>query len=223
MNARTTFSIVLILLGIGFLLDSFEYMEFSQTISDWWPLLIIALGISHLARKKPPVFTGLLIIGVGILLLADNLNYITGGFWDAFWPLLLVIFGISVLLPGGRFLCKHNHHHTDGDLNTTTIFSGQHKKINDRNFKGGNVSALFGGAEIDLTEAELSSEGAVLNLNAAFGSIEVFIPTHWHVKISGTPIFGGFEDKTKQDKPSDDSRILNINYNVIFGGIEIRN
>src|SRR3972149_2517929 len=113
MNSRITISVVLILLGIGFLLDSFNYVQFSQTVSDWWPLLIIIFGINHISRKNPPIFSGLLIIGIGVLILADRLNYLSGGFWDAFWPLLLVIIGISILLPGGRHCCKHKHTATD--------------------------------------------------------------------------------------------------------------
>jgi predicted membrane protein len=223
MNGRIIFASVLILLGIGFLLDSFNFMPFSVSVSMWWPLIIVAFGIAHISKKNPPIFSGLLIIGIGLILQAEKLNIISQGFWAAFLPLLLVIFGISILLPGRRCFTKHVHHETSGEMNINSFFSGQNKRIDDKNFTGGNISAMFGGAEIDLMNCELSENGAVLNINAAFGGIEVSIPNTWKVKISGLPIFGGFEDKTVQVESNETSKILYINYNAIFGGIELNN
>lgn len=225
MNARNVFALAMVLLGVGFLLDSLEYMEFSQTVSDWWPLLIILLGLIHISRKNPPVFSGLLIIGIGVLLLADRLGYLSGGFWSAFWPLLIVILGLSMLFPAKGCYKKHKFTQakTDGDLNLTTLFSGQSKKIDDKNFKGGNIAATFGAIELDLTDAELAPEGALINLNATFGGLEISVPRHWKIEFSGTPVFGSFEDKTSQNQPDENTRTLTINYNVIFGGIEVNN
>ncbi|MFH1050105.1 MAG: DUF5668 domain-containing protein [bacterium] len=223
MTARNVFAFALVLLGVGFLLDSFEYMEFSQTVSDWWPLLIVLLGIAHISRKNPPIFSGLIIISVGVLLLADRLGYLNGGFWSAFWPLLIIIIGLSMLFPVRKYFSRNNQIHSDGDLNLTTLFSGQSKKVDDKNFKGGNITATFGAIELDLTDAELSPEGAVLNINASFGGLEISVPRKWRLVFSGTPIFGGFEDKTKQDAPNENTKTLYINYNVIFGGFEVNN
>jgi predicted membrane protein len=225
MNARNVFALALILLGVGFLLDTLEYMEFSQTISDWWPLLIILLGIVHISRKNPPIFSGLLIIGIGVLLLAERLEYINVGFWSAFWPLLIVIIGLSMLFPAKACFKKNKftQAQTDGDLNLTTLFSGQTKKVDDKNFKGGNIAATFGAIELDLTDAELAPEGAVLNVNATFGGLELSVPRHWKLEFNGTPVFGGFEDKTRQNQPDANTKTLFINFNVMFGGIEVNN
>jgi len=225
MNARTVFALAMVLLGVGFLLDSFEYLEFSQAVSDWWPLLIILLGITHISRKNPPIFSGLLIIGVGVLLLADQLGYLQYGFWSAFWPLMIVIIGLSMLFPVRKYFDGKFQHqlHSDGDMNLPTLFSGQSKKVEDKNFKGGNISATFGAVELDLTESELAPEGAILNINATFGGLELSVPRHWKIVFSGTPVFGGFEDKTRQNPSDENTRTLTINYNVIFGGIEVNN
>ncbi len=225
MNARNVFAIALVLIGVGFLLDSFEYMEFSQAISEWWPLSIILLGIAHISRKNPPIFSGLLIIGVGVLLLADQLGYLSGGFWSAFWPLAIVIIGISMLFPCKKYFSKHTftQSHSDGDMNLTALFGGQSKKVDDKNFKGGNISATFGAIELDLTGSELSSEGAVLNINTTFGGVELKVPRHWKLVFSGTPVFGALDDKTHQNPSVEGSITIYINYNVIFGGIEVKN
>jgi predicted membrane protein len=222
MSSRNIFAVLLILIGIGFLLDSFEYMEFSYTISKWWPLIIIAFGIIHISKKNPPILSGLIIIVIGIILQADKLELISGGFWGAFWPLLLIIIGISIIYPGKKFIHKTHTIKGNNDFDITAFFSGQNKNIDLKNFKSGTISAYFGSAEIDLTKTEISPDDAVLNINTAFGGIELRVPKNWRLSFSGSPIFGGFDDKTSQDV-IDDSPTLFINYNVSFGGIEIKN
>lgn len=226
MNSKMIFGLLLILIGGGFLLDTFQYITFSDTITMWWPLLIVLFGIAHISKKNPPIFSGLIIIGIGLILQADKLGYIKGDFWDAFWPLILIILGISILLPGRKcpmMKNKNTYQETKGDLNINTMFSGQHKNIDDKNFKGGSISAMFAGIEIDMSNCELSEEGAILNLNVAFGGVEISVPNNWNIKISGTPFLGGFEDDTHQIESIDSSKTLIINYSVMFGGIELNN
>jgi hypothetical protein len=44
------------------------------------------------------MFFGLLIILIGALLLLNNWGLLEGGFWGWFWPLLLVVIGLSIIL-----------------------------------------------------------------------------------------------------------------------------
>jgi hypothetical protein len=44
------------------------------------------------------MFIGLLIALIGALILLRNLDVIQGDFWDWFWPLLLVLIGLSIIL-----------------------------------------------------------------------------------------------------------------------------
>ena len=44
------------------------------------------------------MFVGLLITLIGALILLRNLDVIHGDFWDWFWPLLLVLVGLSIIV-----------------------------------------------------------------------------------------------------------------------------
>jgi len=44
------------------------------------------------------MFIGLLITLIGALILLRNLDVIQGDFWDWFWPLLLVLIGLFIIL-----------------------------------------------------------------------------------------------------------------------------
>lgn len=48
------------------------------------------------------MFWGTIIIVIGMIMLLKNLGIITTGVWSVLWPLLLIIFGISLLTKKGR-------------------------------------------------------------------------------------------------------------------------
>ena len=98
----------------------------------------------------------------------------------------------------------------------------QSKNINSKNFKGGAISTLFGGAEIDLRNSELDEGGAVVDVSTIFGGTEIRIPESWPLDIRSTAIFGGVENKTSNEVKKKGKRLV-IKSSTIFGGIEIKN
>ena len=222
MGSRYIFGISLVILGFLFFLDQLGVWSFGWIISTWWPIIIIIIGISHLASSNKSFFTGIVIIAIGVLLQADQLDYLPGGFWSSIWPLILILIGIWILTV--KHQRSKRHPSNSEDVNILAMFSGASQIINSDNFKGGTIGAYFGGVELDLRNSKLASEGGFLELTAAFGGIEIRLPYDWKVFVTGTPIFGGMENKTRQEFPEGEVRpILKINYLATFGGIEIKN
>jgi hypothetical protein len=62
---------------------------------------------------------------------------------------------------------------------------------------------------------------AVLNVFALLGGITIKCPPDWTVVLNGTPILGGFEERTL--RPQDASKRLVITGYAILGGVEVRN
>ena len=58
--------------------------------------------------------------------------------------------------------------------------------------------ALFGGVELDMRHAKISTEGCKIHATALFGGVEIIVPDDWNVIITGTPIFGGIENKSRR-------------------------
>jgi predicted membrane protein len=222
MNSRYIFAAILVILGVGLILDQNYVWDFGWIISTWWPLIIIAIGINHLASTNKSIYTGIIILVIGLLLQASELDYLPGGFWGTFWPLLLILAGLWVLRPK-RFKLAKNISDMD-KVDYFTVFGGSNQRVISENFKGGSALAVFGGMEIDLREAKISSEGAVLDLTAVFGGIEVSVPEAWNVITKGLPIFGAAENKTHPIiRENEIAPVLKINYFAMFGGIEINN
>jgi len=107
-------------------------------------------------------------------------------------------------------------------IDSTSIFGGVKKNIISKNFKGGDITNIMGGSEIDLTQADI--HGTVrIDLTQVFGGTKLIVPSNWQVKAQMAAIFGGVEDKRSiQNTALDPNKILLLDGTSIFGGIEIR-
>lgn len=106
-------------------------------------------------------------------------------------------------------------------LDTAAVFGGIKKSVYSKNFRGGKVTCVFGGGEINLSQADFTGT-AVLELNAIFGGCTLVIPSNWQLKINTTPFFGGIDDKRQQPNVISYDKTLIITGGVVFGGVEIK-
>lgn len=108
-------------------------------------------------------------------------------------------------------------------IDSVNVFGGSHQNIYSKKFKGGEVIAVFGGADLNLTQADF--EGTIrLDIVAIFGGVKIVIPPGWEVKSEVTAIFGGIDDKRSVGAAGSDPRkILIIEGVALFGGVDIRN
>ena len=213
--------------GTVFLLQNFGYLE-NIDVWDFWPVLLILLGLSHLAQPSGSrqAFSGVILVAIGGLFLLDNLNIIPYGFGD-FWPVILILVGIFIIK--GAVWPGIGKTATSSDfVNLSLILGGGGYKYNTKNFKGGKVSAIMGGGTIDLRGADIQEEGAILDTFAFWGGIEIKVPENWLVTVHGSPLLGGFENKAagpvngiaNADKGV---KKLLIKGTAIMGGVEVKN
>jgi len=107
-------------------------------------------------------------------------------------------------------------------IDTTSIFAGVHKKVVSKTFKGGDITTVLGGTEIDLTQADFT--GTVrLEVTQIMGGTKIIVPPHWEVRSEVTAVFAGFEDKRQQPAVTNPDKVLIINGTSILGGIELKN
>lgn len=229
MQGRTLIAILIILFGLGMLLDQTNAINFW----DWWPMFIVAAGVISISQPNRPMFFGISAILIGVVLQMSQFGWLPGGFWGTIWPIIIILIGVSLLhAPKAMRRTKnHSRSHKSGEtelsdeMNMTAFFTGINQRVQSEDFIGGSISVMFGGAEVDLREVKvLTKKPIAIDLSAMFGGIEIFVPNDWKIKISGTPIFGGMDDKTRQIfEPDGKHPIVYINYHVMFGGVEIKN
>jgi predicted membrane protein len=222
--------VAVIALGCLFLLENFGILDFDYTLQFWPVLLILAgsLKLTQAGDNRGRIVGGfLLAFGVAMILKSTGLLHIS---WRTLGPVLLIGVGLMVIfksshnrMPAQFFdkLSKQGEQAGDDSvISVTAILGGMERRITTTDFRGGEVTAIMGGCQLDLRHANMQGE-AVLNVFALCGGVEIKVPDDWTVSLQGTPLLGGFSEKTIPNK--DASKRLIIRGYAIMGGLEVRN
>ncbi|MFZ4563986.1 MAG: LiaF domain-containing protein, partial [Bacteroidales bacterium] len=147
-----------------------------------------------------------------------------------FWPVILIAIGVLILTkrlprrPWHNYGNQVSHQSVeDGYIHEENIFSGGKQRVMHQVFRGGQISCVFGGSELDLTQATLADGVSELEITTIFGGVTLIVPADWRIQLKMTSIMGGFSDKRSYVKESPDpSKVLVIKGSTIFGGGEIK-
>lgn len=225
-NSKTNNLIIgggLVFIGLVIL---FSRMNLLPDFPHWvvsWKTFLIALGLIFVLLKNK-LGAGLIMISVGVFFLLPDIFYLPN-FKRNFWPLILVAVGIAIMF---KHFFNAEPRTIESDsmdyINDLAMFGGGEKSITSKNFKGGKVSAVFGGSELDFHGCELATGTNIIDIFAIFGGTNLKVPANWNVKTDVTAIFGGFSDKRRTYPDEiDESKTLVIKGFVLFGGGELSN
>lgn len=216
-GVRNRLFVGLLLLALGgvFLTENLTNFEFDW--GDWWPAILIILGVVSLPSSR---WAGVVLVLVGAVFLVDGLDVIDVDIGD-FWPVALIAVGLWVLVGGWRRKERSGRAGESplDELDVSSVFGGAEQRVTSQQFRGGKVSATFGSAAIDLRGAGLAGGTATLHIEAVFGSAEVYVPADWAVNVQASGNFGGVE--VKRPQPSSPSATLTVTGSCTFGGITI--
>ena len=197
--------LIFILIGALFLI-SIIAPEFSIDFSYLIPLVLMASSLYYIIKGKKFTLANTTVLYLGTWFLLEELNIIKDPLDDAFFPILLIIIGIFIVI--------------DNLKNYYGIFSGLEERVTDSNFKGANIYSIFGGVDLDLRGLELK-EDITINAYSTFGATSIFVNDNFKVKFNSFSLFGGNQNKaitTDKKKVS----TLTINCISIFGGTEVK-
>lgn len=212
-----------------------------------WPIILILVGIYSGFKHNFRNNSWLIMIAVGVFFLVDK--FIPSlSLEPLFWPLVIIGLGVAFILrprkskwedfkkdtnynqwksvPGSSFQEPAGDTPANIDSNdflvARSVFSGIKRNVVTKNFQGGNVSCIFGGAEFNLTQVDFTGQ-VVLKLEMIFGGSKFIIPSNWTVQNEIDGVFHGVEDKRKwhSDSGSNPAKILILRGSAVFGGIEI--
>ena len=249
LSDRSVIGLLLVGLGIMFLIDTTgAWGRDISVVGTYWPALLIVWAVWSFIASGFVLRLWLVVVGgIGVIFLLSNLNV-----WalDAgqLWPVALVAVGLMMIFGrqmrrrgkrgGGRASQRSGESEPDratggetGDageppsqFRASHIFGGGKERVTSQAFQGGEVSAVFGGMEMDLRGAALAGGGAVLDATVVCGGIELKVPRDWIVNLQTTTLFGGVEDKRSPPSPSDNivTGELTITGMVLCGGIEVK-
>jgi predicted membrane protein len=214
---RIVTGLFVILLGVGALLDAMNVFHFWEHLGNWWPLLMIAGGILLFLANYRQYIGALALILIGIVLQLNTLEIISVNIWSLLWPVIIIAVGLSIVFNHAAKNRKSIH---TQDLDAVSAVFGGNDSINkSKDYKGGKVTAVFGGVTIDLRDAVIKKE-ATIEVLTICGGVELKVPKGWTVKHSVFPILGGVENKVHSDDPK--APVLYITGTLALGGVEIK-
>ena len=226
MNNKSNIFWGLVLIIIGIILGgrALNIFEFDIFFKGWWTLFIIVPCTIGLIKDKNK--TGSLIgiiIGVLLLLAArDVIDYSL--MWKLFIPIVIIIIGLSIIFTNVFFKSDEEIFKKLSDKigkdGLTAVFSGQDVKLDDQEFEGTSLTAIFGGINLDLRKS-IIKEDVIINATAVFGGVEIYLPEDVKVIVKSNSFLGGVDNKKKM---KDDKKLptVYINSSCAFGGIDIK-
>jgi predicted membrane protein len=206
-----------------------------------WPVGLIALGLAINLAHRFKSMPGFILMFVGAFnLLAQNVpdlhlrNYTL--------PIILILIGVFFMFrPKKAWRHRRNfgaHPNewrpgTEHDgyvvksegsdfIDSTCVLGGTKKIVVSKNFKGGDITCFMGGAEIDLSQADIQST-AMIDVTMIFGGCKLIVPANWEIKSEISVVFGGLDDKRVLNAANiTPGKVLILEGTAVFGGIEIR-
>jgi predicted membrane protein len=216
--------------------------ELGADLPHWlfsWKTFLIALGlfigVKHQFRRMSWIV--LMLIG-GAFLLEDF--YPEMHIKHILFPAFIILFGLMMIFkPRGRnrnrrwerWNNRHGYNNCYGNVNPssedyiacTTIFGSEKKNIISKEFKGGDMTVIFGSTELNLTQADFTGT-ATLEMTHVFAGTKLIIPSNWEVKSEIVSVMGSVEDKRQmqQNTNNDSTKKLILKGTTFCGGIDIK-
>jgi len=213
-----------LLLTVGALLfaqnlDLFEVRQYWR----YWPVLPLGLGIIKLVtgQSRGDQAFGIFLTCLGAGQLAKTLGYWSPGPADIVAVTLIVVGAFFI----GRGLFGRSEPDVRKDssdfISAFAIMAGFERSNNSQDFRGGDLTAVMGGCEIDLRQASLRAPASI-DIFVMWGGVEIRVPDDWTVDLQGTPLLAGFVDKTRPPAIATEKRLI-IRGVALMGGVEIKN
>lgn len=215
-----------------------------------WPMILIIVGIFVGLKNNFQDFGWLIMVSIGAIFLVDKW-YPEFPVWRYMVPGIIIAVGLCLIFVPRRksgwdwndryrdlkdqdtYNAKETStattteeqpgfRHPEEQLDIVSVFSGFKKMVYSKNFGGGDVVCIFGGADVDLSQADFKGI-IIIDLVHIFGGSKIIVPPNWEVRTEAAVIFGGVEDKRRtQMTPYDKDKLVILKGAIIFGGVELR-
>jgi predicted membrane protein len=228
---RLIVGLAIALFGVVLVFDRLNLVVADQVLR-WWPAAIVAVGalIYTQSRRVGSGVNGVIVMLIGGWLLLNSVGVIRVSFWDMFWPLVLIGIGSMLVMQAlERRTRGASRADAQDALAVFAVLGGVKRTVTSDRFRGGEITALMGGAQIDLRQATIPpGEEATIDVFVVMGGGEILVPPSWSVITTLVPVLGGVDDKRLPPLPGAESLAgrpaprLVLRGLLMMGGFEIK-
>jgi predicted membrane protein len=110
----------------------------------------------------------------------------------------------------------------DDFIDAVSIFGGVHKNVVSKQFRGADIVTMFGGNELNLSQADFTDK-VIMDVTNIFGGTTLVVPNNWQIKSEMVVLFGDIQDKriVHTPQPGEIEKVVILKGTCLFGGIEI--
>jgi hypothetical protein len=242
----------IILVGVGGVLLLRELGFFFPRWLFSWPMILVLIGIYTGVKNNFRNNSWIIMLAIGTFFLVNKMIP-SLQLQPYFWPILVISAGLLFILRPRSYnalepdkeeeYLRWQDPATETGTGTATdtpttftgipgnrdylrissVFSGVNRTVLSKNFKGAHITSVFGGSEVNLSQADITGP-VIIKTEVVFGGVKLIIPPHWAVQNEIDGIFHGVDDKRRFAVMPDinPTKVIILKGSVIFGGVEIK-
>lgn len=219
---RLIIGLAILALGTLWTLDNLNVLE-SEDFTQWWPVVLIAIGLVKFAGRTTNRIGPVLLIVIGTVLLVSNIANYDIDLGDLI-PLAFAAWGAKLIWDAlSRRSVRPEIANSDAMVHAFAFMGGVHWHSNSREFRGGDASAIMGGVEVDLRNVQIKpGEEAMIDALAIMGGVEIQVPAGWRIIGDVLPVMGAFENNATA-AGTENAPVLRVRGTAVMGAIEVKN
>ena len=110
----------------------------------------------------------------------------------------------------------------DDKIVCSAVFAGRDIHVDNSTFGGADLSAFFGGIDMNLKNAVVT-RNVTIDVKAVFGGISLIMPSNVRVVVDVTPILGGVDNGARTPLGADENTpTIYVKGTCMFGGVDIK-
>ncbi len=139
------------------------------------------------------------------------------------WIFLATALAVLLMVPAG--LTSTGAPEPDTQLERSVVFGSSKGHHPSTALSGGDVLALFGSNDVDLSKAAIQGPVAVIRATALMGKVDIRVPKDWDVRVAGVPFAGRYSDMTHStsEGAAGPRPTLIVEGQAILGSVTVRN
>ena len=110
-----------------------------------------------------------------------------------------------------------------GRLDAVAFMGRYEQRVVTDAFRGGEAAAVMGRLEVDLREAEMEGDSAVIDIRVAMGQVELRVPEHWAVSSNLGPGLGGSSVIRASTEAEAGAPVLTLRGPMLMGAVVVAN
>lgn len=220
---------ILLILGVLLLLRAAGIYD-TGTLLIYAPSVIVLFAIITLIKSDFRSVSGPLIL----IVIFGTLQVVALGLAssDIILPVIIIAVGLGFIF--NRIRRPSIRERVTDKVEMMAVLGGVESRNSSKSFRGGEMLAIFGGAELDLRDAQVHDPPAEIQVFTLFGGTEIRVPEGWNVRMTVLPVLGGAEDERRRPRAGGDGASggsfpgssgqpdLIVSGFVAFGGITVK-